>query len=838
MRRIFGSINSRGSIFLLAVIVLTALAVQPCFSECEFDWKPGQNLPGIDGTVYAAANWDPDGNGPESELLIVAGSFSAAGDVLANNIAAWDGNDWQSLGSGLSGQVRVIEVYKGQLVAGGWFTTAGGVDANNIAAWDGNSWQSFDSGLSGGDSYPTVLSLTVYDGQLIAGGRFTKAGSEDVNYIATWDGNSWEGIGGGVFDSFSPHVSALAVYNGELVASGNFDTAGGVDVNNMAAWDGNSWQKFGNSNNRANAFAVYDGELIAGMGIIVTAWDGNSWHELGSGMNSGVCVFTIYNGELVAGGYFTEAGGVSANHVAAWDGSSWHAFGSGISGSSNIYVNALAAYNSELIGGGNFKTREGLHISKWDGDSWQKFGSGINDIVNSFTVYDGELIAGGDFTTAGGADANYIAAWDGNSWQSLGSGVDGDYYPRVYALTVYNGELIAGGTFTMADGVDANGIAAWDGNSWHKIGSGLSEVGCEGCSIRVYDLAVYNGELIAAGNFGPVGAYSDCNNIAAWDGNSWQVLGGGIKRGLGVKALTVYNGELIALGPFGTAGGLDFNSIAAWDGNSWHSLGGGLRSQKYGGYALTVYSGKLVAGGEIYTADDVDVNGIAAWDGNSWHPLGSGMSGGYPYDTSVIALTVYNGELIAGGYFTTAGGIDANYIAVWDDNSWYALGSGLNNATQALTVYNGELIAGGSFTKAGDYASGYWGRWGVPEIYEGDLNHDCRVGFYDLELFVERWLDEDCLYNGWCYEADLNYNGEVDLLDYAGLSANWRSGKVPGDIYTDWNVDFADYAILANYWMKGDCAEPVWCEGADFNKTGLVDMFDLSTLVEHWLEGD
>ena len=32
----------------------------------------------------------------------------------------------------------------------------------------------------------------------------------------------------------------------------------------------------------------------------------------------------------------------------------------------------------------------------------------------------------------------------------------------------------------------------------------------------------------------------------------------------------------------------------------------------------------------------------------------------------VWSLTVYNGELIAGGYFTTAGGVAANYIARWD----------------------------------------------------------------------------------------------------------------------------------------------------------------------------
>jgi hypothetical protein len=65
--------------------------------------------------------WDPDGNGPHKELLIVGG-FSVAGDMVANNIAAWDGNSWQPLGSGINGSVRALTVYNGELIAGGEFT--------------------------------------------------------------------------------------------------------------------------------------------------------------------------------------------------------------------------------------------------------------------------------------------------------------------------------------------------------------------------------------------------------------------------------------------------------------------------------------------------------------------------------------------------------------------------------------------------------------------------------------------------------------------------------------------------------------------------------------------
>jgi hypothetical protein len=38
--------------------------------------------------------------------------------------------------------------------------------------------------------------------------------------------------------------------------------------------------------------------------------------------------------------------------------------------------------------------------------------------------------------------------------------------------------------------------------------------------------------------------------------------------------------------------------------------------------------------------------------------------------------------------------------------------------------------------------------------------------------------------------------------------------------------------------MKGDCSEPGWCGGADFNKMGQVDIFDLLILTKYWLEGD
>src|SRR5689334_7161244 len=91
-------------------------------------------------------------------------------------------------------------------------------------------------------------------------------------------------------------------------------------------------------------------------------------------------------------------------------------------------------------------------------------------------------------------------------------------------------------------------------------------------------------------------------------------------------------------------------------------------------------------------------------------------------DGTVYALTVWDPDgpgprppvVVAGGYFTVAGGVVANSIAAYDPatGQWSAMGSGVNNYVRALAVLpNGNLIAGGDFTTAGGAAANYIARW-------------------------------------------------------------------------------------------------------------------------------
>src|SRR6202158_5493601 len=201
------------------------------------------------------------------------------------------------------------------LYAGGFFTQAGGVAANHIARWDGTQWSPLGSGMQGvGSSFTAVLALTVFDDgrgpALYAGGRFATAGGVEVNGIARWDGTQWSALGGGVTGGASAAVYALTVFDDGRgpapYAGGNFTIAGGLEINRIARWDGAQWSAVG-----------------GGMGPNNTSVSALTLFNDGSGL------------ALYAGGSFTIAGGVPANHIARWNGTQWSPLGSGINGGIN-----------------------------------------------------------------------------------------------------------------------------------------------------------------------------------------------------------------------------------------------------------------------------------------------------------------------------------------------------------------------------------------------------------------------------------------------------------------------------------------------------------------------
>ncbi len=414
--------------------------------QCTFDWQGWDGVPGVNNDVYATAVYD-DGNGP---ALYVGGRFTIAGATAAYTIAKWDGRSWASLGSGVDG-VSALAVYDGELIAAGAFTSADGTVANHVARWDGTRWVGLGSGTDG-----DVHELTVCHGELIAAGDFTTAGGTAANYIARWDGTRWAPLGSGMVKTGrAPPVWAVAAYNGELIAGGVFTTAGGAAANRIARWDGTSWAPLG-----------------SGMG-----------HD---SSDAWVSALMVHDGELVAGGRFTTAGGTAANRIAEWNGTRWAPLGTGL----DEDVRALTTYNDELFAAADYADGMGAdsnYIARWNGATWTAIGSvsypHSNQQVRSLTVYDGELVVAGRFTSAGGTAAMNIAKWDGTTWSSLGSGMSrgGDptsfISPKSEGLgfdTVY---ILVSEDVTLIDAhTSSTGAAAPSVNSLTRLGGGLHRV--------------------------------------------------------------------------------------------------------------------------------------------------------------------------------------------------------------------------------------------------------------------------------------------------------------------------------------------------------------------------
>lgn len=335
------------------------------------------------------------------------------------------------------------------------------------------------------------------------------------------------------------------------------------------------WSPLGNSssgigtNGYVYAITEFNGSIVVGGGfsqagntpaLNIALWNGFTWQALGSGLNGEVHALTVFNNELYAGGNFTMAGGIPANKIAKWNGTSWSSLITGM----NDDADALTVYNSMLVIGGKF-SYPGQQICGWDGINWIQFGSGMDDDVMALTVYNGNLIAAGRFEFAGGVQASKIASWNGSTWSSLtGSTFTDD---RIHALTVHNTNLIAGGRFTTIGDTSANFIASFNGSTWSAIGGGVDD--------RVLSLASFRGELIVGGQLRYAGGSLYADRIAKWNGSSWSRMITGMNEK--VNALFVKDSSLYAGGEFITAGGKVVYRVARWSDQSTRTVSGEVR---------------------------------------------------------------------------------------------------------------------------------------------------------------------------------------------------------------------------------------------------------------------
>src|SRR5437879_5863077 len=301
--------------------------------------------------------------------------------------------NWSDVGgAGVAGSgppgVNAVAVYNDELYIGGQFTSVNGLAAcQNLCRWNAtNGWRAvgtYTTGITAGG----VNSLAVYNGQLYVGGFYQNAaGIALCDRLCRWNSttSTWSSIGGAQFNGNSSAVRALAVYNGELYAGGDFTKIGtNTAMANFAKFKDSTstWSAVGSPalNGTVYALAVYKGELYVGGAFTTTGgavadrimkWNGSAYSIVGSTtpLNLNPTALGVYNNELHIGGQFTNAAGITgANSIAKWNGTTWSIVGSPSALANN--VQALAAYCGDLYVGGTFTTAAGIpgadRIVKW-----------------------------------------------------------------------------------------------------------------------------------------------------------------------------------------------------------------------------------------------------------------------------------------------------------------------------------------------------------------------------------------------------------------------------------------------------------------------------------------
>ncbi len=314
--------------------------------------------------------------------------------------------------------------------------------------------------LDGGTDGPVTVLHTLDNGHVLVCGSFTEAGGSAAERVALWNGTSLVPMGSGLNGT----ITCAVEYNGEVYVGGNMFNG----ISDLAKWNGSSWEfsvVFSGKLPHINALHVHDGMLhaagetmgFAGVDHHVMRFTGGGWVTMGDHFNDRVLALESFNGELVAGGMFTQSVSITdpfMPHVARFDGTGWSQLGDGLDAS----VRDLLTVDGTLHAGGdlyvNVLPTFGLARITVGANDWQHVLPGHVDYISSgvgpsyiasLAAHDGLIYFAGQFEMYFlMLMGNHIASFNGTP-----DGVEPLAYldQHVHATAVANDRLFMGGEF-------------------------------------------------------------------------------------------------------------------------------------------------------------------------------------------------------------------------------------------------------------------------------------------------------------------------------------------------------------------------------------------------------
>lgn len=93
--------------------------------------------------------------------------------------------------------------------------------------------------------------------------------------------------------------------------------------------------------------------------------------------------------------------------------------------------------------------------------------------------------------------------------------------------------------------------------------------------------------------------------------------------------------------------------------------------------------------------------------------------------------------------------------------------------------------------------------------------------------------------DGYPGQVEADCSGWGSGIGFWGYTIVKELGTYPNMVQCNFDhvslVNLADFALFALQWFRSDCADPLWCEGADTDQSGTVDLTDLQYCVGFWI---
>jgi hypothetical protein len=288
-----------------------------------------------------------------------------------------------------------------------------------------------------------------------------------------------------------------------------------------------------------------------------------------------------------------------------------------------------------------------------------------------------------------------VIKWDGKAWTVVGSKMDGN----INALCFNQGKLYAVCSYKkvkMGSPYDEfSKVFVLENDVWNLVGDQITG--------NAFSLVSFNNELYVGGEFAEKKTALLVYRDTKWKSMDMQFLTSSTATH-SISLMRVYKNQLVATGDLriqcsnGEAGNMAF-----FDGTKWIAPPFTIYGARY--YDMIEYNGELIIAGSflVTTKPYRDLNNIMAWNGTDFHSLMDGS------DDAMYDLTVLNGKLFASGWFAKAGGVKANYIAMWNGEKWSPViekmtlasrhGSSGISTIYDMASFDGKLILSQSFAK-------------------------------------------------------------------------------------------------------------------------------------------